>query len=298
MDLLHYMKTFVCLAEKRTMAKAMDSLLYSQPTISTHIAYLEKRYGCSLLEYKNKQYSLTEEGACLYKFGVKLLNLETETSEVMAKFKNLECGTLSIGASSNIGVYSLPPILSVFHKYYHDMQLNVSLDRNYIIEQSVLDCKLAIGIIETDVSDTNLTVEPFKKEPLALIVPPDHPWASRKSVRATELLSQPFVVGEPGSGTRRVLERQLGDIANQMKVAFQMGSTEAVKKAVENSLGISVVGISAIERELQLETLIVVPIENVELYKEYKIIYRSNKYLSEGAKRFIAVIRSFFSMEP
>lgn len=263
--MLHYLKTSVCLTEKQTMAKAMESLLYSQPTISTHIACLEKHYGCSLLEFKNKQYFLTEEGACLYKFGVKMLGLEVETSEALAGFKNLKRGTLSIGAGSNIGVYTLPPILSAFHEDYPDIKLNVILDRNYIIEQSVLDYKLVVGIVEADVADANLKMELFKKEPLALIVSPSHPWAKCKSIQARELLSQPFVVGEPGSGTRRVLERQLGDIANHMKVAFQMGSTEAVKKAVENSLGISIVGISSIERELQLKTLAVVPIEGVEI---------------------------------
>lgn len=277
------------------MAKAMDKLLYSQPTISTHIANLEKHYGCSLLEFKNKQYFLTEEGACLYKFGIKLLGAEAEISEAMAEFKSLERGTLAIGASSNIGIYSLPPILRNFHNDYPDIKLNVYLDRNYIIEQNVLDYKLAIGIVEADVSDANLKMELFKKEPLVLIVSPNHPWAIRESVRPEELLDQPFVVGEPGSGTRRVLERQIGDIANHMKVAFQMGSTEAVKKAVENSLGISIVVNSAIERELQMKTLVAVPIQGVEIYKEYKVIYRSDKYLSEGSKRFISVLRSSFS---
>ncbi len=276
------------------MAKAMDSLLYSQPTISTHIASLEKRYGCSLLEFKNKQYFLTEEGVCLYKLGVKILGLEAETAEVMAEFKSLERGTLSIGASNNIGVYLLPPILSFFHKDYPDIKLNVSLDRNYVIEQSVIDYKLAVGIIETDVSDANLKVELFKYEPLVLIVSPGHPWASRKSVQPDELLGQPFVVGEPGSGTRRILEQRIGNIANNMKIAFQMGSTEAVKKAVENSLGISIVGISSIKRELSMKALVAVPINGVEIYKEYKIIYRNDKYLNEGTKRFIAILRSFF----
>jgi Transcriptional regulator len=291
--ILHYLKTFVCLAEKRTMAKAMDSLLYSQPTISTHIAGLERHYGCSLLAFKNKQYILTEEGACLYKLGMKMLGLEAETAEALAEFKDLKRGTLSVGAGSNIGVYSLPAVLGAFNKDYPDIQLNVVLDRNYVIEQSVLDYRLAVGIVEADVAGVNLNVELFKKEPLALIVSPRHPWANRPSVQAGDLLDQPFVVGEPGSGTRRVLERQLGHVANHMKVAFQMGSTEAVKKAVENSLGISIVGISSIERELQLKTLAAVPIEGVALYKEYKIIYRNDKYLSEGAKRFIAVLRSF-----
>jgi DNA-binding transcriptional LysR family regulator len=277
------------------MSKAMDSLLYSQPTISTHIASLEKRYGCSLLEFRNKQYFLTEEGTCLYKFGVKLLGLEAETSEAMTEFKNLKHGTLSIGASNNIGIYLLPPILSIFHGNYPDITLNVSLDRNYVIEQGVLDFKLAVGIVETDVEDANLKAEFLKKEPLALIVSPAHPWAKRECIQPEELLVQPFVVGEPGSGTRRVLERQLGDIASRMKVAFQMGSTEAVKKAVENSLGISIVGISSVERELQLKTLIAVPIRGTELYKEYKIIYRNNKYLREGAKQFIAVLHSSFN---
>jgi len=297
MDLLHYIKTFVCLAENQTMAKTMDILLYSQPTISTHIANLEKYYSCSLLEFKNKQYFLTEEGTCLYNYGVQLLGLELETSKAMADFGNLERGTLCIGASSNIGIYTLPQVLGVFHNKYPNLKLQVLLDRNYVIEKSLLDYKLGIGIIESDVSDTYLKIELFRKEPLTLIVSPYHPWATKDCVEVDDLFTQPFIVGEPGSGTRRALERQIGSVANKMQIAFQLGSTEAVKKAVENSLGISIVVSSSVSRELDMNTLVAVPIRGVKFYKEYKIIYRNDKYLSECEKRFISFLHSFSNMK-
>lgn len=293
MDLLHYLRTFVCLAENKTMAKATDILQYAQPTISTHIANLESYYGCPLIDFQNRKYVLTEEGTCLYNYAVKILAIVTEAHTAIEEFRSLERGTLMIGSSSNIGVYMLPKILGLFREHYPDISLRVFIDRTQAIEKKVVDYELNIGIVEADVYNTNLKVEFFRKEPLVLIVSPLHPWAKREGIKADELLTMPFVVGEQGSGTRRFLERQIGDIINHVNISLELGSTEAVKKAVENSLGISIVVESAITRELQSGTLVSVPITGVEIYKEYKIIYPSNKYLTEGTKRFLSILRSF-----
>lgn len=296
MDLLYYLKTFVCLAESKTMKEAMNRLLYSQPTISTHLAHLDKYYGCPLLTYRNKQYFLTEEGACLYHHALKLLGLEAETAETMAGYNNLKHGSFAVGASSNIGVYTLPRVLGVFNQNHPGIKVEVTIDKNYTIEKKVAEYQLGIGVVETDVSDLTLKTELLKREPLLLIVSPSHPWAGLKHIQVQELLQQPFVVGEPGSGTNRALERQIGALASQLKVSFQLGSTEAVKKAVESSLGISIVVGSSVTREIAMKTLVAVPIKGVNLYKDYRIISRKEGRLNESIKRFIALLRSIENM--
>jgi DNA-binding transcriptional LysR family regulator len=297
MDLLLYLRTFVCLAEKGTMNKAMDILLYSQPTISTHISVLEKNYGCTLLEYQNKKYVLTEEGHTLYRYASKLLSMASEIEVIMKEFQDLNRGTFYLGASSNIGVYTLPKILGIFHEMYPHITIKVTIDKTREIERMVEDHLLNVAIVEADVSENaNLIVELLQKEPLILIASPTHPWAKRGTIKLGELLEESFIVGEPGSGTRRVLERQIGDIINHVKISLELGSTEAVKKAVENSLGVSIIVKSAATRELQTATLVEVPIENVLMFKEYKIIYSNDKYLTSGTKKFLNLLRSLYSI--
>lgn len=292
MDLLLYLRTFVCLAEKQVMNKAMDALLYSQPTISTHISVLENYYKSTLLEYRNKKYILTEEGQALYSYASKILSMVSETEAVMKEFQDLTRGTLSVGASSNIGVYTLPKVLGIFRELHPNITVKVTIGKTKEIVGMILDHVLNIGIVEADVSDnSNLKIISLKKEPLVLIVSPSHPWAKVPAIKPHLLLEEPFVVGEPGSGTRRALERQI-DVINHVNVALELGSTEAVKKAVESSLGISIVVKSSVARELQAGTLVEVPIEGAEMYKEYKIIHYNDKYLGSGSRKFIDLLVS------
>ena len=296
MDLLNHLKTFVCLAEKGTAAEAMDELLYAQPTISSHIADLESYYRCSLLIYRNKQYVLTEEGQALHDYAQKMLAMALEAGTAIAEFNEAGRGTFSIGASANIGIYMLPAILGSFRFLYPGLRVKVTVARTYQIQKKVEDYELNLGIVEADVSaDCSLKVDVFKLEPLALIVSSTHPLAKREHVSVEELIQQPFIVGESGSGTRRALERQIGSIMNTINISLEIGSTEGVKKAVENSLGVSIVVASSVSRELAAGTLIAVPIQGFAPYKEYKLIYPRDKYLTNGTRKFLAHIRSLYS---
>ncbi|MGI9860138.1 LysR family transcriptional regulator [Moorella naiadis] len=298
MDLLHFLKTFVCLADNGTMSKAMDILQYSQPTISTHIAALEDFYKCPLLEFQNKRYVLTEEGRVLYNYATKMLTTATEAFDALLEFRNLERGSLAIGASENIGVYMIPQILTLFRQNYPQLKLQVVIDKTSEIEKKVINYELNIGLVEAELSSHNkLKIELLKKEPLILIAAPSHPWAKQGSIAINDLLKEPFVVGEPGAGTQKALERQLGDVINHVNVALDLGSTEAVKKAVANSFGVSIVVESAVTRELQAGTLASVSIMGINLYKEYKIIYRNDKHLNAGTQKFLAILRSIYHEE-
>jgi DNA-binding transcriptional LysR family regulator len=296
LDLLHHLKTFVCLAEKGCMAEAMDELLYAQPTISSHITNLESYYQCSLLVYRNKRYVLTKEGQVLYDYAKKILTMALEADTAIAEFKEANRGTLSLGASTNIGIYMLPEILGSFRSLYPGLRVKVTVAHTYQIQKKVEDYELNLGIVEADVSaDCSLRVEVFKREPLVFIVSPTHPLAQRGQVSVEELIQQPFVVGESGSGTRRALERQIGGVMNTINISFELGSTEAVKKAVENSLGVSIVVASAVSRELAAGTIVAVPIKGFSPYKEYKLIYPKDKYLTAGTRKFLAHMRSLYS---
>lgn len=278
------------------MAEAMDELFYAQPTISSHITDLESYYECSLLIYRNKQYTLTEEGQELYGYAQKMLAMALEAGTAIAGFNEAGRGTFSIGASTNIGIYMLPDILGSFRLLYPGLRIKVTVARTYQIQQKVEDYEIHLGIVEADLSvDCSLKADVFKREPLVLIVSPTHPLAKREHVSVEEVIQQPFIVGEPGSGTRRVLERQVGSIMNTIDISLELGSTEGVKKAVENSLGVSIVVASAVSRELAAGTLIAVPIQGFAPYKEYKLIYPQDKYQTDGTSKFLTHIRSLYS---
>ena len=299
MNLTTLYQTFVTLAELGTMSKTADALSYSQPTVSMQIEALEKHYGVPLLEFRKMRYVLTEEGKVLHSYATTILRLVQEASEAIGEFKALERGTLRVGATSNIGVYLLPNILSSFRRKFPGITVSVLIDHPRIIEERVLESALNLGILEAAVADNHrLIVEPWREEPLLLITSPKHPWASRRSIAPDELLGSPFVVGGRGSGTSRVLDAQLGGTGRKIKVELDLGSTEAVKKAVESNLGISIVNQSSVSREIRLGTLQCVPIEGVELHKTFCLIWPRDRHLTLATTRFLSLLRDMRDSTP
>ncbi len=293
MDIMNLLRTFVAVADEGNMVKAADTLTYAQPTVSLHLKALEEHFGTPLLQYRDKRYELTEEGQVLYDYATTLLHLVREAHEAISEFRDLERGSLKVGATSNIGVYVLPVILSRFRRKYPKVEVTVAIDKSWTIQKQVLRGELNVGIVEAHARETpQLAVEPWYEDPLVLIASPNHPWAEVRAVRPDELGQYLFVTGEQGSGTRTVLESQLGASAGKIRVAMQLGSTEAVKRAVESNLGVSIVTKSSVTREIELGTLRSVDIEGTRLCKTFQLVYPKNRHLTAATKRFLTEMRA------
>ncbi len=161
------------------------------------------------------------------------------------------------------------------------------IDTTRVIEQKLLSNEIDIGIVEAQVRSSDLVLEHWGAEKLILITSPVHQWAQLKSIKPDIMLDEPFIVGGRGSGTRRVLEEKMPKVVKKMKVYLELGSTEAVKKAVEENLGISICGENTVSRELKSGQLKAIKINGVELYKDFSIIYLKGKVITLAMKKFL-----------
>ena len=142
--------------------------------------------------------------------------------------------------------------------------------------QTILGDQAEMGIVGKRSPDRRLKVEPLWQDRLVLAVPAGHPWAKRASVSSEEIAAAPFVLRERGSGTRNALEeclaKQGGRPLGSFNVTCEMGSSEAVKEAVLAGLGVSVLSIHAMERELAQGLLAAVPVEDCAIERRFYLI--------------------------
>jgi DNA-binding transcriptional LysR family regulator len=131
----------------------------------------------------------------------------------------------------------------------------------------------------------------WRREKLVVIVPPEHPWAARKSVDKAMLLREPMIGGEPGTGTARLLHQTFGANASFLKVGLQLGSTEAVKQAVRAGLGISITLESAVRDEVRAGTLRALDIAKTPLTKPLFSIFPAGLAMTSPAAQFHASLR-------
>lgn len=291
---IHQLKTFITLAKTSHFSRAAEELFLTQPAVSMHIKALEEYYQAPLFQRIDQRYVLTEPGKILHKYAEKVFNVINEAKRSLAGFNQLDFGSLFIGASSNIGVYVLPKLLGEFKSRFPNIEIQVSIGPTYIIESKILTNEIDIGIVETPTRSAEIVDIFHWEERLVLIVSPRHPWAQLRKVDPSQLPDEFFIVGERGSGTRKVMEDALGEVVKKIKVFLELGSTEAVKKAVEENLGVSVVMHCSVTRELKLKTLKAIAISEVDLKKRINIIHLKGKYLTPAFNKFVGFLHQSY----
>jgi DNA-binding transcriptional LysR family regulator len=129
-----------------------------------------------------------------------------------------------------------------------------------------------------------------------LIAPPHHPFAKKKEVSLSELTEEPFIFREAGSGTRQIIEKFLarnGITPQDMKISVILGSTEAIKDAVENGLGVSIISRWAARKESKYGTLKLLNIKEVNMVRDFSLIIGKNSISSNALEEFLAFLKAY-----
>mgnify|MGYP000975245197 CR=1 FL=1 len=144
-----------------------------------------------------------------------------------------------------------------------------------------------VAVLEVWDGRPGFEVSVWHREPLVIIVPPGHRWAKRQSIAAHELVDEPILGGESGSGTGRRLRAALGPLADRLTLAHSLGSTDAVKHGVAAGLGISIVLQACVRDEITAGRLVGLQITDASITKEFYVATPSDAPASSEARRFV-----------
>jgi len=287
---LNQLRVFHVAAKVQSFARAAEAMFLTQPGISKHIKELEGYYGTRLFDRLGKKIVLTQAGEILYERTEIIFNMIDQVKAEINELQGLSRGILNIGASLTIGIYLLPGILGRFRSMYPKIDVHLDIALNQQVAEMLLDNSIDFGFLGAPVNDERFKLEPFFRDELVLIVPGNHEWAPRDKVEPHDLLGCPFIFSGRGSGTRAVIEDRLGQMGIVLKNTMEFGNTEAVKKAVEAGLGVSIVSKATISREEQLGVIRALRISGIDLQRPFYFAYRKDKYLSNLDKTFLEFI--------
>lgn len=272
---VHQLHIFYTVAERGSFSAAAQALHMTQPAVTMQVQALEERFGTKLLNRTTKKLELTEAGHHLLPQARKAVELMKETDALMARFIEDLKGRLVFAASLTFGEYVLPRLLGKFLRKYPDVAVNMKVMNTTEIIDAIAHQGLDFGIIEAPCDVPGFEAEPVMNDELVLVVPSSHPFASRASVTLEEVVGEPMVLREKGSGTRQIMEDELqrhGVTEGQLRVASEFGGTGAVKSAVEAGLGLSIISKWTIKHEVALGLLKPVPIEGVSFVRQFYAI--------------------------
>lgn len=247
---------------------------------------LEEYYGAKLFAESGKRVELTRAGSVLFSYAKEILDLHGAARRAVADLMERVSGKLTIGASLTIGEYVLPRMLAAFSRRYPEVHYSVMIGNTELIHERALEGSVDVALVEGHIEDEKLYVEEFLHDELVLIVSKQHLLARKKYVVREDLETVTFIMREEGSGTRLALEEVLREISLNPARTITLGSTQAIKEAVEAGLGISFLSKWTLRKELQLGLLKVVRVKDINIQRGFYFIRRKDRFESRAAGEF------------
>lgn len=280
LNLVHA-KTFLAVLSERGFRAAARDLNLSPSTVVEHIRQLEEDLAAPLLVRRRGIVEPTSQGAAFAPLARAMLDTAERSRIAIAQ------AALRIAASSNIGTYLLQSMLAAFQAS-DPVAVDLWIGPNPDVADRLTNGSADVALMEWWSDRPGFREHCWRKEPLVVIVAPDHPWATRSAIEASELAGQTLLGGEAGTGTITVLRKELGALAVRLTAIGGFGNTEAVKRAVRAGRGVSLVLAAAVADEVSAGQLVALPLTEKELAKELKIISPVGLPDAAPAARFVA----------
>jgi aminoethylphosphonate catabolism LysR family transcriptional regulator len=281
------LRAFSAAARLGSMSAAARELALTQPTVSAHVAALERRFGVELFFRKGRRIELTEFGESLHEITHRMFSAEHDAMALLHQARSEYCGRLRLCA---VGPYNVTPLIRQYRACWPRVQIAVAISDSAEIVRRVLDHQGDIGMPLQAVEDPRLHCEPYRRQALVIFGPREHPLLRQRSVLGVEdLHGQEFVLREPGSSTRRAFEATLAQAGVAVRCAVQMGSREAVREAVAQGLGLGVVAELAYVADARLAVL---PIRHASLYTHPHLICLKDRLSTRLIANFVSVFEA------
>jgi DNA-binding transcriptional LysR family regulator len=159
----------------------------------------------------------------------------------------------------------------------------------------ILEGALEFGVVGAESRDRNILQEKLTDDQMRLIVPAGHPWAAKKKIPLAALLAEPFIARERGSGTLKSIQDSLARIgrsAGELTVVAEMGSTEAIRQAIKNHVGVSILSSLAVAEEIRSGTLRALTVEGLDLTRSFFLVHHRQRSLSPLGLAFIELLKA------
>ena len=300
---LKQLEAFVQVAEGKSFSKAAKELFLTQPTISAHIASLERELNARLFVRNTKEVSLSEDGKDLYRYAKQIIDLQKQIEE---RFETEEEGSrhcITIAASTIPAQYLLPRVLKRFNEKYPDEQIKIMESDSSKVVSQIVDHIVDVGFTGTVLEKKHCRYLPFYKDKLAVITPNTERYRRMKEESPEGIdwiLEEHLIMREEGSGTRKEAEEQLkaaGIPAEKLDVIASIGNQETIKKSVRQGMGITILSeLAAVDEEADGE-LLTFPIPGADAGRDINLVYNKNYQLSRSAERFIKVVKEVYLRE-
>lgn len=299
---LKQLEAFVRIADSGSFSKAAKDLFLTQPTISAHISSLEKELNSRLFVRNTKEVRLSESGEVLYNYAKQMLVIQRRIEEAFMTNEEKEQQCITIAASTIPSQYLLPKILVAFSERYPNQQFKIVETDSAKVVEHVMNHTADVGFMGTVLDKKFCKHIPFYQDELIVITPNTEKYRTLQKTEkdASWIAEEKLIMREEGSGTRREAEKQLKKLGlpiSKLNVIASMENPEAIKKAVSNGMGISIISKLAAEEEVEKGSLLALPVDTEDSKRDISLVYDRNLQPSRTTERFVRLVKEIYKQK-
>jgi DNA-binding transcriptional LysR family regulator len=292
---LNQLRIFYFAAKYGSFSAAAEALFITQPAVTKQIQQLQAAHGVKLLNRFGKKMVLTDAGEALYSFADRIFQIESQAEENLRDFQQRKSGRLRIHASESFGAYYLPFIINLFRKKYPKIDIALNIFTSQQIVENTIRLENDLGFISSPLEHKKLVVSEILEDRLILIVPPSHPFARKKVLDPWKLEGQSIIMHEKGSASRNIVDEFIRKNNLFVSITLELSNNEAIKRAVEQGLGLSLISENVVREEIERKKLKPIPLADPTLKRKFYLIYHKDKYLSQPFQMFVQMVNQWAS---
>jgi DNA-binding transcriptional LysR family regulator len=274
---------FEAAARHSSFTRAAEELFLTQPTVSMQIKQLTKSVGLPLFEQVGKRLFLTEAGRELFATCRQIFETIAQFEMTVADLKGLKQGQLRLAVITT-AKYFVPRLLGPFCQLYPGIEISLQVTNHEGILERMNNNMDDLYIMSQVPENLDVNYEPFLDNPLVVFAPVNHPLAKEKNIPIERLTNEPFIMREPGSGTRRAVQQLFDEYGVKVKVKLELGSNEAIKQAIAGGLGISVLSRHTLMPDSSEFSIL--DVEHFPIKRTWYMVHPPGKQLSIVARTY------------
>ena len=294
------LEAFLEAANRGSFRRAADALYLSQPSVSARVQTLESEVGVALFHRTARGVRLTDMGRTFLPFAQRSLETLRRGREVLESVRQTSAGILNMATARVIGTYVLPETLQKFQQLYPDANLHIKVGGSSDVLQMVVDEEVQLGLARF-MQHPDVDALHLYDEEAVLVVHPGHSFTKTRVAAMSQVAQEPLIVydpGDPGSSYFQFINRVCRDAGVTAKVEMNLDSVEAAKNMVRLGLGVSFLPRSAVRREVEFGSLILIDLAEVPpvLLPTYLLLRRGQE-IGPTARSFLKLLQETYSVE-
>jgi DNA-binding transcriptional LysR family regulator len=290
--MLPQLSVFEAVARHGNYTKAGEELFMAQPTVSVQMKKLTETVGTPLVEQIGKRIYLTEAGKMLYAACQEVFGTLRTLDSKLANLGGLSAGRLQLAVSTTARHFA-PRMLADFAKHHPHIQLSLQIHNRHGLLERMADNLDDLYIFDNPptADEQPVVTQRILPNPMVALAAPGHRLAGRKQIAFEEFAAEPFLMREPGSGTRMVAEALFATHGLQPEVRMELASNEAIREAIAAGLGVSILSRYTLGQEAPAEKLVMLDVVGLPVEQHWVFAYPIGKQLPATAENFMSFTR-------